>query len=142
MNPELLAQLLVWLTSVRNTDDLFDLELRLGPLDEDDAIAARALFLLACMRCHLSRGPAPSAEQFTLMRPAPEQGRERFEVRGRVGTRIARVGWVDGVLFGSLFMIARLGRDDACFANAATARERIIDSFDVVLEEVPTLAVA
>lgn len=142
MNPEQFEQLLDRLTTVRNTDELFDLELRLGPLDEEDAIAARALFLLASIRCQLSRGPAPSADQFTLVRPAPEWGRERFEVRGRVGTRIVRVGWADGVLFGSLYAIARLRADDPGLAHAATARDRIVDCFDVVLEEVQTLAVA
>ncbi|CAN5614782.1 hypothetical protein BH23GEM9_BH23GEM9_35490 [soil metagenome] len=142
MKPEQFERLMDRLAEVRNTDDLFDLEVRLGPWDEEDALAARALFQLACTRCLLARGPAPSPDRFTLIQPAPEFGRERFEVRGRIGTRIVRVGWADGILFGSLYAIARLGSDDACFSQAASARERIVERFDVVLEEMPARAVA
>lgn len=142
MTPEQLQRLLDRLADIYNTDDLFDLELRLGPFDEEDALGARALFHLAAARCQLSRGPALSPERFTLTRPEPHSARERFEIRGRIGTRIVRVGWADGVLFGSLYAIARLGSSDACFGSAATARARIIDRFDVVLHEVPALAVA
>ncbi|HSK18490.1 MAG TPA: hypothetical protein VK912_05080 [Longimicrobiales bacterium] len=142
MTPEQLQRLLDRLADIYNTDDLFDLELRLGPFDEEDALAARALFHLAAARCQLSRGPALSPERFTLTRPEPHAARERFEIRGRIGTRIVRVGWADGVLFGSLYAIARLGGSDACFGSAATARARVIDRFDVILHEVPALAVA
>ena len=142
MTPDQLQRLLDRLADIRNTDDLFDLELRLGPFDEEDALAARALFHIAAIRCQLSRGPALSPDRFTLTRPEPHPVRERFEVRGRIGTRIVRVGWADGVLFGSLYAIARLGGSDACFGNAATARARVIDRFDVILHEVPALAVA
>lgn len=142
MNPEQLERLLDQLIDVRNTDDLLDLELRLGPFDEEDPVAARALFQLATMRCQLARGPALSPDRFTLTRPAPSHVREGFELRGRMGTRIVRVGWADGVLFGSVYAIARLGSDDACFGSAVTARERIAERFDVVLREEPMLAVA
>lgn len=142
MTSEQLQRLLDRLADIRNTDDLFDLELRLGPFDEEDALAARALFHLAAARCQLARGPALSPDRFTLTRPEPHPARERFEVRGRIGTRIVRVGWADGVLFGSRYAIARLGGSDACFGSAATARARIFDRFDVVLHEVPALAVA
>ena len=142
MNAEQLERLLDRLADVRNTDDLLDLEVRLGPFDEEDALATRALFHLASMRCQLSRGPAPSAERFTLTRPAPAYVHEGFEVRGRIGTRIVRVGWADGVLFGSLYAIARLGSSDVCFGNVVTARERIVECFDVVLREERMLAVA
>lgn len=142
MNAEQLERLLDRLADVRNTDDLLDLEVRLGPFDEEDALATRALFHLASMRCQLSRGPAPSPERFTLTCPAPAYVREGFEVRGRIGTRIVRVGWADGVLFGSLYAIARLGSSDVCFGNVVTARERIVECFDVVLREERMLAVA
>jgi hypothetical protein len=142
MNPEQFERLLDRLADVHNTDDLFDLEQRLGPFDEEDMLAARALFQIATLRCQLARGPALSPDRFTLTRPAPSYVREGFEVRGRIGMRIVRVGWADGVLFGSLYAIARLGSSDACFGSAATARARIIDRFDVVLHEVPALAVA
>lgn len=142
MNPEQLERLLDRLADVRNTDDLFDLELRLGPFDEEDPIAARALFQLACARCQLSRGPALSWETFTLTRPPPAYARERFEVRGRTGTRIARVGWADGVLFGSLYVLRRFDAGGDIFTDAASARRGLDDVFEVVLDEVRTLAVA
>lgn len=134
MDPAQLERLLDLLAKVHNTDDLFDLELRLGPFDEDDALAARALFQMASMRCHLSRGPAPSPDRFTLTRPPPAGARERFEVRGRMGTRIVRVGWADGEWFGSLYAIGRLGSDAACVADATDARERVVALLDVVLD--------
>lgn len=142
MTPERLERLLDRLADVRNTDDLFDLELRLGPFDEEDPVAARALFQLAAARCQLSRGPGLSWETFTLSSVAPAYARERFEVRGRAGTRIARVGWADGVLFGSLYMLRMLDPDADIFRQAASARQGILDVFDVVLDEVCSLAVA
>jgi hypothetical protein len=142
MTPAQYERLLDRLSEVRNTDDLFDLELRVGPFDEEDAVAVRALFQLACARCHLSRGPVPSAERFTLVRPAPAYARERFEVRGRVGTRIVRVGWADGSLFGSLYALRLLECGVTNLADAASAHQRIRAVFDVVLDEVRTLAVA
>ena len=142
MTPEQLQRLLDRLADIRNTDDLFDLELRLGPFDEEDALAARALFHLAAARCQLSRGPALSPERFTLTRPEPRPAAERFEIRGRIGTRIVRVGWADGVLFGSIYAIDRLGADESVCSCAITTRARIRERFDAVLEEVRTLAVA
>lgn len=142
MNADQLQRLEDRLSEVRTTDDLIDLEQRFGPFDEDDALCARALFRIACARCQLARGPAPSPDAFTLARPAPTHARERFEVRGRVGTRIARIGWADGELFGSLFVLRRLAVDATGMSAAASARDRITAVFDVVLEDVPTLAVA
>lgn len=142
MTPEQLQRLLDRLIDVRSTDELSDLEVRLGPFDEEDVLAARALFELASLRCQLSRGPAPSPDRFTLTRPGPAHARERFELRGRLGSRIVRVGWADGELFGSLYGINRLGNDEAAFAHAQSARARIVDCFEAVLDEVRTLAVA
>jgi hypothetical protein len=59
-----------------------------------------------------------------------------------VGTRIARVGWADGELFGSLYVLRLLAPDDTGLAVAKSARERINAVFDVVLDELPALAVA
>ena len=142
MNPEQLEQLRDRLADVGDTDALFELELRLAPMDEDDPVAVHALFELACARCQLARGPALSWQTFTLTRSAPPYVREGFEVRGRVGTRIARVGWADGVLFGSLYALRLLEGGALIFRDATTARRRIHDVFDVVLDEVRTLAVA
>jgi hypothetical protein len=142
MNAEQLQRLLDRLSEVQNTDELIDLEHGHGPFDEDDALCERALFRIACARCHLARGPAPSPDTFTLERAAPAHARERFEVRGRVGTRIARVGWADGELFGSLYVLRLLAPDDTGLAVAKSARERINAVFDVVLDELPALAVA
>jgi hypothetical protein len=140
MTAERLQRLVERLVEVGNTDELLDLEILHGPFDEDDLLAARALFQIAAIRCHLARGPAPSPDSFTLIRPAPAQARERFEVRGRLGTRIVRVGWADGMLFGSLYAIACIACDDACLAHAATARAHIIERLHVVFEEGRTLA--
>lgn len=142
MTSEQLQRLLDRLADIRNTDDLFDLELRLGPFDEEDALATRALFHLAAARCQLARGPALSPDRFTLTRPEPHPARERFEVRGRIGTRIVRVGWADGVLFGSRYAIDRLAADESVCACAMTARARILERFDAILDEVQALAVA
>jgi hypothetical protein len=142
MNGEQLQRLLDRLSEARNTDDLIDLEHTLGPFDEDDALCERALFQFACARCHLARGPAPSPDTFTLVRAAPAHARERFEVRGRLGTRIARAGWADGQLFGSLYVLRLLAIDDTGLAVATSARERITAVFDVVLNDERTLAVA
>jgi hypothetical protein len=142
MNADQLQRLEDRLSEVRTTDDLIDLEERLGPFDEDDALGARALFLIACARCLLARGPAPSPHAFTLTRPAPTHARERFEVRGRAGTRIARIGWADGELFGSLYMLRLLAADPIGMSAAASARERITAVFDVVLDDVRTRTVA
>ena len=142
MNPEQLEQLLDRLSDVANTDELFDLELRLGPFDEEDPVAVRALFQLASARCQLSRGPGLSWDGFRLTRSAPAYARDMFEVRGRTGTRIARVGWADGVLFGSLYVLRTLEAGPDVFADAVSARDAIHAAFDVVLDEVRTLAVA
>lgn len=142
MNPEQLERLLDRLSDVANTDDLFDLELRLGPFDEEDPVAVRALFQLASARCQLSRGPGLSWDGFRLNRAAPSYAREKFEVRGRAGTRIARVGWADGVLFGSLYVLRMLESRPGVFSDAASARDAMHAVFDVVLDEVRTLAVA
>lgn len=142
MNPAQLEQLLDLLAEVHNTDGLFDLEQRFGPFDEEDALAVRALFQIASMRCHLSRGPAPSPDRFTLTRPPPAGARERFEVRGRLGPRIVRVGWADGVWFGSQYAINRLGPDAACVVHATDARDRVLALLDVVLDDGRSLAVA
>lgn len=142
MNPEQYEKLLDRLAEVRNTDDLTDLEHRLAPFDEDDPLTVRALFQFACARCQFSRGPALSPDSFTLERPAPTYARERFEVRGRVGTRIVRVGWADGAFFGSLYALRLLECTGASFVDAAAARQRIDEVFDRVLDEVRTLAVA
>jgi hypothetical protein len=141
MNPEQYERLLDRLAEVHNTDELYDLEQRLGPFDEEDRLAERALFHIASMRCQLSRGPAISPDRFTLTRPAPAYARERFEVRGRIGSRIVRVGWADGVWFGSLYAIGRLECDDAC-GDPTAARERVLAMLDVVLHEVRIQAVA
>lgn len=131
------------LMDVRNTDDLFDLELRLGPFDEEDPLGERALFQLAGARCQLSRGPALSAERFTLMRAAPACASARFEVRGRVGTRITRVVWADGELFGSLYVLRLLDGRGVDTTDAKTARALVHSVFDIVMEDVvPALAVA
>jgi hypothetical protein len=142
MNPAQLKQLLDLVAEVQNTDGLFDLEQRFGPFDEEDALAVRALFQIACMHCHLSRGPSPSPDRFTLTRPPPANAHDRFEVRGRMGTRIVRVGWADGVWFGSVYAINRLGSDAACVARATDARDRVLALLDVVLDDGRTLAVA
>jgi hypothetical protein len=142
MNPEQYEKLLDRLVEVRNTDDLIDLEHRLAPFDEDDPLTARALFQLACARCQLSSGPALSADRFSLTRPAPTQARLRFEVRGRAGTRIVRVGWADGTFFGSLYAIRLLESSGESFADAPAARQRIDEVFDTVADEVRKLAVA
>lgn len=142
MNPEQYEKLLDRLAEVRNTDDLTDLEHRLAPFDEEDPMTVRALFQFASARCQFSRGPGLSADTFTLERPAPAHARERFEVRGRVGTRIVRVGWADGAFFGSLYALRLLECAGDRFADAAAARQRIDDVFDGVLDEVRALAVA
>lgn len=140
MTAERLHSLVERLGEVRNTDELLDLEILHAPFDEDDPVAARALFQIVAMRCHLARGPAPSPESFTLIRPAPARARERFEVRGRLGTRIVRVGWADGMLFGSLYAIACIACDDARLAHAATARAYIVERLGVIIEDGRTLA--
>jgi hypothetical protein len=142
MNPEQYEKLLDRLVEVSNTDDLIDLERRLAPFDEEDPITARALFQLACARCQLSRGPALSPDTFTLTRPAPAHARERFEVRGRAGTRIVRVGWADGAFFGSLYAIRLLQCSGEGYSDAAAARQRVDEILDTVHHEVRTLAVA
>ena len=132
MNPEQLQRLLDRLVDIRNTDDLFDLEQRFAPFDEDDALTRRALFQIACTRCHLSRGPTLSPDTFALARPAPSRAREQFEMRGRVGTRTVRIGWADGELYGSLYAMARLGSAVPCIADAATARALLTEMFDAI----------
>jgi len=142
MDFERMQRLLDGLGEIDNSDDLLDFELLNGPFDEDDPHAARVLFQIAAVRCQLARGPAPSAETFALTLPAPKRSRHRFEVRGRIGTRIVRVGWADGMLFGSLYAIARLHLDATTLAHAVVAREIINEQFDVVLDEMPAQAVA
>lgn len=142
MSPEQLARLLDRLPDVKSTDELYDLELRLAPFDEEDAVGKRALFHLASARCQLARGPALPVERFTLTCPEPANGTNRFEVRGRVGTRIGRVAWVDGVLCGSLYIIAMLGGDPHAFPDPDIARERIHAIFDHVVDGVRARAVA
>lgn len=137
-----MQRLLALLPDVRNTDDLLDLEHRLGPFDEEDALDAHALFLIAALRCRLASGPAPSSETFSLTRSGPAHAPERFEVRGRMGTRIVRVGWADGMLFGSLYGLRRVGADEPYFADAESARQRIRAHFDEVIEEIRARAVA
>src|SRR5690606_22389706 len=111
MTPDQLERLLNRLPDVKSTDELYDLELRLAPFDEEDAVGKRALYHLASARCQLARGPALPFERFTLTCPEPPVAQDRFEVRGRVGSRITRIAWVDGVLCGSLYVIAMLGGD-------------------------------
>jgi hypothetical protein len=142
MTPRQLERLTARLPDVRNTDDLYDLELRFGPFDEEDAVAKRALFQLASARCQLARGPALSPERFTLSYPAPPHARDGFELRGRMDARIVRVGWADGMLFGSAYAIDRIRCDDGCLANAVAARERIVAHLDAVLSEEGMRAVA
>ena len=142
MTPEQLERLLNRLPDVKSTDELYDLELRLAPFDEDDAIGRRALFHLASARCQLARGPAYTFDRFTLTCPEPSAARDRFEIRGRVGTRIARVVWADGVLCGSLYVIAMLGGDAHAFRDARTARQHITAVFDHVFDEGEARAVA
>jgi hypothetical protein len=138
MDPERLQRLLACLVEVRNTDELFDLELRFAPYDEDDPIAARALYELAATRCQLARGPTPSRDGVTLSRPTPKYAREHFEVKGRVDTRIVRIGWADGQLVGSLYALRRLECGGVTYADAARARQRIHAVLDVVLSETTT----
>jgi hypothetical protein len=135
MTAEQLKRLSERLSEVRNTDDLLQLEMALGPFDEEDGVAAQALFRIAATRCQLARGPAPAPESFMLTKPAPEHARERFEVRGRLDNRIVRVGWADGTLFGSLYALARLGRGGARHDDATTAREHIVRRLDAVTDE-------
>lgn len=142
MTAEQLKRLVDRLTDVRNTDDLYDLEQRWGPFDEEDPIATQALYHMASTRCRLARGPALSRGDFVLVRPPPSHARERFEVRGRLGSRIARVVWADGELYGSLYVIACLEGSRTCFVDGVSLRERVTAVFDVVLDEVRTLAVA
>lgn len=130
-----MQRLLDLLPDVRNTDDLLDLEHRLGPFDEEDAVDARALFLLAAFRCRLAHGPAPSPGAYALIRPAPAGGVERLEVRGRMGNRIVRIVWIDGALYGSLHALRRLGLRGADFVDAESARLRIRGVLDEVIEE-------
>jgi hypothetical protein len=142
MTPAQYDRLVDRLADVRNTDELFDLELRLGPFDEEDAIAAHALFRLSCARCQLSRGPAMQETEFALSRLPPAHARERFEVRGRIGTRIVRIGWADGELYGSLYALRILEAQGAAVADARRAHQRIRALLDVVLDEERMLAVA
>lgn len=139
MTAERLQRLLEQLGQIRNTDELLDLECACGPFDEEDRHCARALFEIGALRRHLAKGPAPSPESFSLIRPAPARARERFEVRGRLGRRIVRVGWADGELFGSRYAIACIACDDVALSNAAVARQHIIARLDVVFEEESTL---
>lgn len=141
MTAEQLQRVIDLSMEVRNTDDLYGLELRTGPYDEEDPVAARALFHLAAVRCRLARGPAPSPSGFLLARPAPDSPREWFEMRGRMGSRIVRVGWADGVLYGSLHAIRHLEGRDAC-CDPVVTRQHLVGLFDVVIDEVRALAVA
>jgi len=142
MTPDQLERLLNRLPDVKSTDELYDLELRLAPFDEEDAVGKRALYHLASARCQLARGPALPFERFTLTCPEPPVAQDRFEVRGRVGSRITRIAWVDGVLCGSLYVIAMLGGDAHAFPDAETARARIRVVFDEVFDEERSRAVA
>ncbi|MBR9988509.1 MAG: hypothetical protein KFH98_02080 [Gemmatimonadetes bacterium] len=142
MTPRQFERLMDRLADIRNTDELYDLEQRLAPFDEDDVVARRALFHLAAARCQLARGPALSPERFTLTHPAPARSHEEFQLRGRLGTRIVRVGWADGEWYGSLHAIALLAGDHERFADAATARRHVLERMDVVLGEGRELAVA
>ncbi len=142
MKPEQYQRLLDRLFEVRNTDELFDLEVAFAPFDEEDGVAQRALFQLACRWCHLARGPAPAQESFELVRRPPDAAHHRFEVRGRIGQRIVRVGWADGALFGSLYALRRLEHAHDPARTAASAQAWIRASLDAVIEDVPTRAVA
>ncbi len=124
MAPDRYQSLLDRLSTARNTDELFDLELAFAPLDEEDTLTRRALFQFTCRRCELARGPAPSPDSFTLERSAPSFARRRFEVRGRIGSRIVRVGWGDGQLFGSLYGISHIQADGADLRRLRTANPR------------------
>jgi hypothetical protein len=116
----------------RSTDDLFDLERRLGPIDEDDPAAEELCYELRATACHLSRGPAPA--RFTLVRPPPIDARLSFHVRGRIGERIATVVWADGRLYGSLYALARLEARAVDDSDPGRALERIRAAFDRVSE--------
>jgi hypothetical protein len=142
MTPEQLQRLTDRLADVCNTDDLYELEVRLGPFDEGDPVAARALFMIATMRCRLAGGPAISADTFVLEAPPPATAVERFEIRGRMGTRIVRVGWADGALFGSLHALARVTCVNGDLGDCSRARQRIVSALDHVIDELPAQAVA
>jgi len=140
MSPKQLQRLLHLLPDVRSTDDLLDLEHRLGPFDEENALDAHALFLITSVRCRLAGGPAPSADRFTLVRAAPASAQALLEMRGRMGNRIVRVAWVDGALYGSLHALRRL--EGSSFADAESARTALRGLFDEVIEEIRPRAVA
>lgn len=118
----------------RSMDDLFDVERRLGPIDEDDPAAEDLCYDLRAAACYLSRGPAPARDRFTLIRPPPRGARHSFRVKGRIGTRIASVVWADGRLFGSLYALARLEARPSDDSDPERALERIVASFEYVSE--------
>lgn len=142
MSPEQYQRLLARLSSVRNTDELLDVELSFAPLDEDDPLAQRALFELACRRCHLARGPAPLQARFALRVPRSASVRHCVELRGRMGSRIVRVGWADGTLFGSRYAIVRLQRALGGARDVAEAERIIRSRMASVIEPVAASAVA
>jgi hypothetical protein len=123
----------------RSMDDLLDVERRLGPIDEDDPAAEDLCFDLRAAACHLSRGPAPSREHFTLIRPPPAEARVSFRVRGRIGERIATVVWADGRLYGSVYALARLEARPADDSDPDRALDRMLAAFESV-SEVPAEA--
>lgn len=59
-----------------------------------------------------------------------------------MGTRIVRVGWADGKLYGSRYAIARIGGEAVVPNDVAAARARIMGRFDVVFEDSVPRAVA
>jgi hypothetical protein len=123
-------------------DELFDLQRRWGPIDEADPAAEELCYALRAAACYLSGGPPPARERFTLIRPVPADARLTFEVRGRIGERIALVVWADGGLYGSLYALARLEAVAADDSDPAQALDRIVASYEDVLEAPARTALA
>jgi hypothetical protein len=115
-------------------DELFDLQRRWGPIDEAEPAAEELCYALRAAACHLSGGPPPARDRFTLVRPVPADAEVTFEVRGRIGERIALVVWADGRLYGSLYALARLEAAAADDSDPARALDRIIAGYEDVLE--------
>jgi hypothetical protein len=122
------------IADARSTDDLFDLQRQYAPIDESAVDAEELGYELRAAACHLSGGPPPPRDRFTLTRAVPADARATFTVRGRIGERIAAVVWADGALYGSLYALARLEARPAADDGAACALARIVAAFDEVYE--------
>lgn len=123
------------LYAVSNTDELLDIELALGILDEEDPADGAALRELHACRCRFAMGPAPAADADVIARPRPEGARSWFTIRGRMAGRIVRVGWADGALFGSRFAARRIDAAHAALTHSESARRFLAECFDEVLPE-------